>query len=71
MFHEKNAVETFKNYIKQGNSLIITANARKSNLIKQLYYSFDKKDINVIDLTKKSNLALPNNYDFESFIKEN
>lgn len=71
MFHEKNAVETFKNYIKQGNSLIITANARKSNLIKQLYYSFDKKDVNVIDLTKKSNLALPNKYDFESFIKEN
>lgn len=70
MFHENNAVETFKDYIKKGNSLIITANARKSNLIKQLYDSFDKKDINVIDLTKESNLAMSNNYDFETFIKE-
>lgn len=70
MFHENNAVETFKDYILKGNSLIITANARKSNLIKQLYDSFDKKDVNVIDLTKESNLAMSNNYDFESFIKE-
>lgn len=71
MFHEKNAVETFNDYIKQGNSLIITANARKSNLIKQLYSSYNKKDVNIIDLTKKSNLAMLNNYDFETFIREN
>lgn len=70
MFHEKNAVETFKDYIKKGNSLIITANARRSNLIKQLYYGFDKEDVNVIDLTENSNLAMANNYNFESFIKE-
>ena len=42
--NEENAVNTFKDYINKGNSLIITANARKSNLIFNLYKSFPKNE---------------------------
>lgn len=51
LLHETNAVNTFKEYINMGNMLILTANARKSNLVSELYNSYDEKDKNVIDLT--------------------
>lgn len=70
MFHEENAVNTFKDYINKGNSLIITANARKSNLIFNLYKSFSEKDVNVIDLTEKSAYSLNNHFNFYSYFQE-
>lgn len=68
MFHEKNAVQTFKNYINDGNTLILTANARMSNLISTLYNEYDAKDINVVDLTNISKLSNNINISFEQFI---
>ena len=70
MFHEENAVNTFKDYINKGNSLIITANARKSNLIFNLYKSFSKNEVNVIDLTEISAYSLNNHFNFYSYFQE-
>ena len=70
MFHEENAVNTFKDYINKGNSLIITANARKSNLIFNLYKSFPKNEVNVIDLTETSAYSLNNHFNFYSYFQE-
>ena len=70
MFHEKNAVNTFKDYINKGNSLIITANARKSNLIFNLYNAYPKEDVNVIDLTEMSAYSLNNKFNFYSYLQE-
>lgn len=70
MFHEKNAVNTFKRYIDSGNSLILTANARKSSLISNLYKAFPKKDVNVIDLTEMSVYSMKNNFTFDTYLQE-
>lgn len=68
MFHEEKAVKTFETYINKGNSLILTANARKSSLISKLYSLYDHQDISVIDLTKLSKLALTEQFSFNSYI---
>lgn len=68
MFHEENAVKTFEVYINKGNSLILTANARKSYLISKLYHLFDPSEVSVIDLTQLSKLALNEEYSFKSYI---
>lgn len=69
MFHEANAVNTFKEFVDRGNTLIITANARKSNLVSNLYNYYNKEDINVIDLTKISKLALSTFIDFKEYVE--
>lgn len=71
LFHEANAVNTFKEYIDKGNMLILTANARKSNLISELFNSYDENDKNVIDLTKFSKLALEARISFFDYIGGN
>ncbi|NCC16903.1 MAG: hypothetical protein EOM28_11260 [Clostridia bacterium] len=68
MFHEEKAVKTFEVYISKGNSLILTANARKSSLISKLYGLYDSKEINVVDLTQLSKLALNKQFSFSSYI---
>lgn len=68
IFHEENAVKTFDAYINKGNSLIITANARRSSLISKLCSLYNRKEINVIDLTKLSKLALTEQFSFDSYI---
>lgn len=68
MFHEEKAVKTFEVYINKGNSLILTANARKSSLVSNLYSLYDSKDVNVVDLTQLSKLALDREYSFSSYI---
>lgn len=70
MFREVNAVKTFKAYIDNGNSLILTANARKSNLISMLYNEYEEKDITVIDLTKISIYSNQlNNMGFKEYLE--
>ena len=69
MFHEERAVKTFLHYIKRGNSLILSANARHSSLVSDLYHQFDPKDITVLDLTRISQLSLPNQFSFDSYIQ--
>lgn len=51
-----------------GNTLILTANARKSNLVSELYNSYDEKDKNVIDLTELSKLALEERISFYDYV---
>lgn len=68
LLHETNAVNTFKEYINMGNMLILTANARKSNLVSELYNSYDEKDKNVIDLTELSKLALEERISFYDYV---
>lgn len=68
MFHEEKAVKTFEVYINKGNSLILTANARKSTLISRLYHLYDSKEINIVDLTQLSKLALNEQFSFNSYI---
>lgn len=68
LFHETNAVNTFKEYINMGNMLILTANARKSNLVSELYNAYDEKDKNVIDLTELSQLALEERISFYDYV---
>lgn len=71
MFREMNAVKTFKTYINNGNSLILTANARKSNLISMLYNEYEEKDITVIDLTKISIYSNSlNSMGFEEYLEK-
>ena len=69
VFHEKQAVNTFVEYIVKGNSLIVSANARHSNLINELYHQFDDNDVTVVDLTQISRLALSEEYSFDSYIR--
>ncbi|SHM99203.1 AAA domain-containing protein [Anaerosporobacter mobilis DSM 15930] len=68
MFHETNAVKTFEEYIEMGNRLILTANARKSNLIAKLYEKYSSEDINVVDLTQVSSLALDIKINFNDYL---
>ncbi len=68
LLHETHAVNTFKEYINMGNTLILTANARKSNLVSELYNSYDEKDKNVIDLTELSKLALEERISFYDYV---
>lgn len=68
MFHEEKAVKTFEVYINKGNSLILTANARKSNLISTLYKLFEPSEVSIIDLTQISKLALNEKFSFKSYI---
>lgn len=68
MFHEENAVKTFETFIEQGNSLILTGNARKSKLITELYHRYGADEVKVIDLTEVSKLALDRKYNFKSYI---
>jgi hypothetical protein len=68
MFHENNAVNTFMEYINSGNCLILTANVRRSNLISKLYKKYEESEINVIDLTKISKLALSERISFEDYL---
>ncbi|MEG1946514.1 MAG: AAA family ATPase [Lachnospiraceae bacterium] len=68
MFHEEKAVKTFQVYINKGNSLILTANARRSSLISQLYGSYTAEEVNVVDLTQLSKLALDEQFSFSSYI---
>lgn len=68
LFHETNAVNTFKEYINMGNTLILTANARKSNLISELYNSYKEEEKNVIDLTELSKLALEERISFFDYV---
>ena len=70
LYHEEQAVKTFVEYISKGNSLIISANARRSNLINNLYHHFDPDEVTVVDLTQISRLALSEKYSFDSYIKE-
>ena len=70
IFHEEQAVKTFLEYIRQGNALVLSANARHSNLIYTLFYSFKENEVTVIDLTQISKLSLVNNYSFNTYIKE-
>ena len=70
IFHEANAVKTFLEYICNGNTLYLSANARYSNLVADLYRKLEPKEVMIIDLTQLSKLALPVNYSFESYLKE-
>jgi len=67
MFHEKNAVKTFESFIEKGNSLVLTANARRSNLISELYQKYSIQEVTVVDLTQLSKLALNEQFSFESY----
>lgn len=69
-YHEELAVKTFEEYIDRGNALFISANARYSSLVYKLFYQYGLDNVTVIDLTQLSKLALPNNYSFDSYIKE-
>ena len=55
MIYEDNAVETFYEYALNGNTLILTANARNSSLIKKIIKKFDKKDVAILNLIENSN----------------
>ena len=68
LFHETNAVNTFKEYIRMGNTLILTANARKSNLVSELFNSYEEDDRSVIDLTELSKLALDERISFYDYV---
>ncbi|GEM_PF-931644 len=68
MFHEEKAVKTFEVYINKGNSLILTANARKSSLVSKLYNMYKSAGVNVVDLTQLSKLALSEMFSFNSYI---
>lgn len=68
LFHETNAVNTFKEYIGMGNALILTANARKSNLVSELFNSYKEDERNVIDLTELSKLALDERISFYDYV---
>lgn len=70
MFHEAQAVKTFEEYIDKGNMLILSANARRSSLINNLYQKYGKAAVTVIDLTKLSRLALPESISFSSYVEE-
>ena len=70
IFHEGQAVKTFVEYIAKGNSLILSANARHSSLIYDLYRRFAPDEVTVVDLTQISYLALSEKYSFDSYIKE-
>ena len=70
VFHEEKAVNTLLEFISQGNMLIISANARHSNLVSKLYNAIEADSIAVIDLTTISNLSLPNKFSFESYVSE-
>ena len=70
IFHEGQAVKTFVEYIAKGNSLILSANARHSSLIYDLYHRFAPDEVTVVDLTQISYLALSEKYSFDSYIKE-
>lgn len=50
---EDNAVKTFSNYIKSGNTIFLSANARNSNLINLLMNEFSEstKIINLLDIS--------------------
>lgn len=67
LFHETNAVNTFKEYISMGNTLILTANARKSNLVSELFNAYKEDERNVIDLTELSKLALDERISFYDY----
>lgn len=69
LFHENNAVNTFKEYIKTGNTLILTANARKSNLISKLYNEYADDEKYVIDLTQLSRLRLEEKVNFFNYVE--
>ena len=71
IFHEVNAVNTFMQYLMQGNTLILTANARKSNLISRLCSEVSKEDLNVIDLTKLSKIRLLEYINFDDYLGGN
>lgn len=59
IFHEAKAVDTFNNYIQQGNNLILTANARNSKMVSVLYGKYKLMDeIALIDLTNLSSYSL-------------
>lgn len=68
LFHETNAVNTFKEYISMGNTLILTANARKSNLVSELFNAYKEDERNVIDLTELSKLALDERISFYDYV---
>lgn len=68
LFHETNAVNTFREYIGMGNTLIVTANARKSNLVSELFNSYNEDERSVIDLTELSKLALDERISFSNYI---
>ncbi len=68
LFHETNAVNTFKEYIGMGNTLILTANARKSNLVSELFNAYKEDERNVIDLTELSKLALDERISFYDYV---
>lgn len=68
LFHETNAVNTFREYISMGNTLILTANARKSNLVSELFNSYKEDDRSVIDLTELSKLALDERISFYDYV---
>lgn len=68
LFHETNAVNTFKEYISMGNTLILTANARKSSLVSELFNAYEEKDRSVIDLTEISKLALDERINFYDYV---
>lgn len=68
LFHETNAVNTFKEYIRMGNTLILTANARKSNLVAELFNSYEENERSVIDLTELSKLALDERISFYDYV---
>lgn len=70
IFHEEQAVKTFLEYINQGNAVILSANARHSDLIYKLFNSFKENEVTVIDLTQISKLSLVNNFSFKTYMEE-
>lgn len=56
MVFEHNAVRTFENYINEGNSLILSANARNSTLILNLVEQY-KDSVGIINLLEKSQVG--------------
>ena len=70
IYHEENAKKTLEAYIKEGNTLIISVNARKSTLVADMLKDLDETDVSVIDLTLISSLSSNiNTMTFDEYVK--
>lgn len=56
-YHEDKAAKTFGAYVRNRNTLIMSANVRQSKLISNLIKLFGQNMCNIINLTQLSNLA--------------
>ena len=64
LLFEDNAVKTFSNYIESGNTLLLSANARNSNLINLLIKKF-RENNSIINLLEISNVNKLGEFDLD------